>query len=298
MPTGADLKSEIAVLEDDLAEFRQLQEKATRPGVHRVLRGAIETAAQRIAAIRKQLRDAGVATEPPTAPVREEEPRGGAEPIGRDEAPESDPCPPPLGSCPPEEPEEEEQLPQPEPPHTDPGEAREPTPNDRAAEQKKADDAAGILWKPTSDYAWDQSDKFVKIYVDLPGVGSAERVYCHFQPQAFDFRAVGVAGKHYRCAVHQLCESINIRESTVLVKPNKFVIKLVKLRKCTEWSGVDDVEKRKKLQHKKLADSGATTEELLANMFKDADDKTRAELSQAAFEGRKKRESEAASKGW
>eukprot|EP01065_Artemidia_motanka_P039200 TRINITY_DN48072_c0_g1_i1.p1 TRINITY_DN48072_c0_g1~~TRINITY_DN48072_c0_g1_i1.p1 ORF type:complete len:292 (+),score=109.16 TRINITY_DN48072_c0_g1_i1:57-878(+) len=273
MPTAADLTSEIEVLEDDVAELRHLQTIAKRPGVHRVLRDALAEATGRIADIRKRLVEAGAVP----APVVEA-------------AAASEPTPAPKAAEPPAAAASAAEAAAPEP-------APE-TPNDKAAAAKRADDAAGISWQTITKFAWDQTDRFVKVYVDLPGVGSSERSYCHFQQGSFDFRAVGVSGKSFRLAVHSLCEAINVKESSVLVKADKFVLRIAKLIRGTEWSGLDDVEKKKKAQHKKMAEGGATTEELLANMYHDADDKTRQELSQAAHEGRKKRETEAARRGW
>eukprot|EP00756_Hemistasia_phaeocysticola_P050365 Hpha_TRINITY_DN2512_c0_g1::TRINITY_DN2512_c0_g1_i1::g.1481::m.1481/K04507/CACYBP, SIP; calcyclin binding protein len=261
MPTEADLKSELLILKDDEKALLDLLNDAKRPGVIRVLRDAVTQIAKRMEEINARLIAAGV------VPREDDE----------------NPCPPSLsepaaGVVPLDEEQKQPEL-----------TPAEKTANDIAAERKKSDDEAGIIWQSMPSFAFDQSDKFVKVYVTLPGVGSSDH-YVHFQPMAFDFRAKGVQGKNMRFAVHNLCEAINLKESSVLVKPDKFVVKLAKLKKGEEWKGLDDVEKKKQMQHSKLASGGATTEELLANMFHDADDKTREELSKAAYEGRLKRE--------
>lgn len=57
------------------------------------------------------------------------------------------------------------------------------------------------------------------------------------------------------------------------VKKNgtRLQVKLRKAERGKEWSGIDDVEERRKRRHKRLADSGASTQELLNNMFQDAE---------------------------
>eukprot|EP00993_Chasmostoma_nieuportense_P002835 NODE_3599_length_937_cov_41.467901_g3447_i0.p1 GENE.NODE_3599_length_937_cov_41.467901_g3447_i0~~NODE_3599_length_937_cov_41.467901_g3447_i0.p1 ORF type:complete len:271 (-),score=102.23 NODE_3599_length_937_cov_41.467901_g3447_i0:125-880(-) len=137
-------------------------------------------------------------------------------------------------------------------------------------------------------YAWDQSTKQVTVYLSLAEVGQC---HCDFQTTSLLFTCVDKSGKSLRLRIPTLCEPIDTAQSTYVVKPERVVLKLRK-HANVEWTGLDDTEKRKKAQHQKLASSGASTAELLANMYNNADDKTREELSQAALQGRIKREEE------
>eukprot|EP00667_Euglena_gracilis_P013560 EG_transcript_13987 len=145
-------------------------------------------------------------------------------------------------------------------------------------------------------WAWDQSSSFVTVYLTVEGLEDVAQVHCSFQRQSFDFRCLQCKGRNYRLHVPTLCEDILPAGSSVVVKTGSARIKLRKAHDL-EWPGLDDVEKRKKAQHKQLADSGATTEELLRNMYLQADDKTRADLAKAAAEGQKKRTETAKAQG-
>eukprot|EP01064_Diplonema_japonicum_P016719 TRINITY_DN2473_c1_g2_i1.p1 TRINITY_DN2473_c1_g2~~TRINITY_DN2473_c1_g2_i1.p1 ORF type:complete len:210 (+),score=74.62 TRINITY_DN2473_c1_g2_i1:48-677(+) len=147
-------------------------------------------------------------------------------------------------------------------------------------------------------YAWYEEAGYVKVTCDLENLKDADDVICDFQTESFCFSAVGVPDKtgkkhNYRLGVTQLHSDVKPSSCVLTKKDNKFGIKLVKQERGEEWKSLDRSEKVKQGQHKSLADSGASTEELLQNLYKNADDKTRADLSRAAFEGRLKREAEA-----
>eukprot|EP01006_Ploeotia_vitrea_P048161 TRINITY_DN67203_c4_g1_i1.p1 TRINITY_DN67203_c4_g1~~TRINITY_DN67203_c4_g1_i1.p1 ORF type:complete len:308 (+),score=54.77 TRINITY_DN67203_c4_g1_i1:54-926(+) len=146
--------------------------------------------------------------------------------------------------------------------------------------------------KPVQKFAWDQSDKFVKIYISMDGLTPDSEIKTDFHPTYFNVVFFDVKETNYQFSRHDLCENINPATSDVLKKQGKCVIRLAKSTQKVEWTGIDDSEKKKKEQHRKLAASGASTQELLANMYNQADDKTREELSKAAFEGQKKQAKE------
>eukprot|EP01061_Rhynchopus_euleeides_P021036 TRINITY_DN34207_c0_g1_i1.p1 TRINITY_DN34207_c0_g1~~TRINITY_DN34207_c0_g1_i1.p1 ORF type:complete len:268 (+),score=121.10 TRINITY_DN34207_c0_g1_i1:44-847(+) len=261
-----DLRCELQVLEDDVAELRQLQDSATRAGVHSVLRQGLEAKAQRMAEVEAALATLQKGTLPLGVPVEADADMAPAAPQ------------PPQPAAPPQPPADEEM----EPPQAVP---------------------EGVAsFTPLGRYSWDQSDRFVKIYCDLPNLSQAQDCGCSFNLTSFTFWAAGVPGAAGRVVSHklcipQLCEKISNAGSSLIRKDGKFVVRLAKLSRGVEWSGLDDSEKRKQQEHKSLVDKGATTEELLANMYRNADDKTRSELSQAAHQGRVKRETDAKAKG-
>eukprot|EP01001_Neometanema_parovale_P000245 NODE_10268_length_601_cov_61.207113_g9994_i0.p1 GENE.NODE_10268_length_601_cov_61.207113_g9994_i0~~NODE_10268_length_601_cov_61.207113_g9994_i0.p1 ORF type:complete len:171 (-),score=43.24 NODE_10268_length_601_cov_61.207113_g9994_i0:88-543(-) len=139
-------------------------------------------------------------------------------------------------------------------------------------------------------YAWDQSAKFCSIYISLDGISEQSKVDVDFDATAVFVKCYDINGADYRFGVVNLCEEIAVKESKFILKPGRLVVKLKKKQEGVEWSGLDDTEKKKKQQHKQLAESGATTEQLLANMYAQADDKTREDLAKAAAEGQAKRE--------
>ena len=155
-------------------------------------------------------------------------------------------------------------------------------------------DFSDQVFSNLNKYSYDQGKAYIKIYCDLKDLHLSPDCDCTFTRDGFHFFAIGVPdgkGKliNYQMKVTDLCEDINPDKSSLIRKDDKFVIRLQKSETGIEWSGIDTSEKKKKAQHSRLADGGASTEELLANMYKNATDEQRADLSKAAFEGQSKR---------
>eukprot|EP01012_Entosiphon_sulcatum_P013578 TRINITY_DN1879_c0_g1_i1.p1 TRINITY_DN1879_c0_g1~~TRINITY_DN1879_c0_g1_i1.p1 ORF type:complete len:266 (-),score=55.32 TRINITY_DN1879_c0_g1_i1:549-1346(-) len=139
-------------------------------------------------------------------------------------------------------------------------------------------------------YAWDQTDAFVKVYVSIDGLEKENQLEYTIHSNRVDLRCYDARGHHYSLVLGPLCEPIDKAQSSVLVKPGRFVLKLKKAVGGVEWASLDNLAKLQKLRHEQLVHSGASTAELLANMYAQADDETRQSLAHAAHEGRLKRE--------
>eukprot|EP00754_Rhynchopus_humris_P043355 Rhum_TRINITY_DN3170_c0_g2::Rhum_TRINITY_DN3170_c0_g2_i1::g.9696::m.9696/K04507/CACYBP, SIP; calcyclin binding protein len=290
MPVSADdLRSERLVLADDIEELRKLQSLATRGGVHKVLRDALAAAERRAAEI-----DAVLATPAaPAAPVAAP-PAAAATP----EAATPPLAPPPLpdgvrGSGPPPQ----------DPLSAGATAAASEAEAEAAAQQPVQPDGFGSF-AALSRYSWDQTDRFVKVYCDLPHLkDAAGEVRCRFGLYSFAFWAEGVPTsggrtESFRLAIPNLCEKVSLAGSSLLRKDEKFVVRLAKLQRGVTWTGLDDSEKKKTEAHQALVSKGATTSELLASMYENADESQRESLSKAAWEGHKKRQADAKAKGF
>ncbi|KAJ9444108.1 hypothetical protein DIPPA_11714 [Diplonema papillatum] len=247
MPTLEDLRSELATLDDDIAELHALQGVAKKPAVHALLRDGLQKTAANRAAISAQI-DRAAPPAPAPAPPRESAAAALENP--------ADAPPAPAGF-----------------------------------------DPSLFSFKPVKKYAWDQKDKTVSVYCDLPNLKDADLVEPKFGQLDFSVYMVGVPvnpgseqKENYKLDVPALCHKISAAKSAVLRKDHRLVVRLSKLEPGKEWSGLDDSEDRKKANHEALVSSGADTAELLANMYRNADDETREKLSKAAHEGRLKRE--------
>ncbi|KAK2508373.1 hypothetical protein MC885_002259 [Smutsia gigantea] len=73
-----------------------------------------------------------------------------------------------------------------------------------------------------SYYGWDQSEKFVKIYITLTGVHQvpAENVQVHFTERSFDLLVKNLYGKSYSMIVNNLLKPISVEGSSKKVKTN------------------------------------------------------------------------------
>merc|ERR1719343_1890171 len=97
--------------------------------------------------------------------------------------------------------------------------------------------------------------------------------------------------------VPNLCKAIDVEASKKSVKADQVVLKLRKLETGVTWSDLTDekdkYQKRReyRINHGDL--KGATTEELLADMYQHANDEDRAGLRDAMRVNREKREEDA-----
>lgn len=151
-------------------------------------------------------------------------------------------------------------------------------------------------------YSWDQSDKFVSIYVNFDGVAQlpAEAIQVIFRQRGVLLTIDQPSGKKRWYKVPNLCKEIDTAASTKKVKTDSVVLKLKKLATGTTWTDLNDdkdryQERREyRINHGDL--KGATTEELLADMYQNATDEERSGLRDAMRVNREKREEEAQKK--
>ena len=140
-------------------------------------------------------------------------------------------------------------------------------------------------------YAWDQSDKFVSVYIDFvphPNSDELPIVETLFESTRF---AVVVGGNAIVCA--RTCKPILPAKCKVKIKARRFVVKLRKQTEAEKWSALtDDLDIKEAARKKRVATSlkDASTQELLADMYANATDEERRGLREAAATGQKRRE--------
>ncbi|XP_031234716.1 calcyclin-binding protein [Mastomys coucha] len=128
-----------------------------------------------------------------------------------------------------------------------------------------------------SNYGWDQSDKFVKIYITLTGVHQVptENVQVHFTERSFDLLVKNLNGKNYSMIVNNL-----------------FIILCRKKSENTRWDYLTQVEKECKEKEKPSYDTEADPSEGLMNVLKkiyeDGDDDMKRTINKAWVESREK----------
>lgn len=91
-----------------------------------------------------------------------------------------------------------------------------------------------LKYVPIESFAWEQgsyNSASVTVYVELEGVGSAkDRVSCTFGKYSFDLSVHNLNGKNYRLLKDNLEKDIVPGESKFIVKKDKVVIKLQKVK--------------------------------------------------------------------
>lgn len=115
---------------------------------------------------------------------------------------------------------------------------------------------------PIEDFAWDQGEynsPVVSIFIDLEGVGEAkDRVDASFSTNGFDLKITDLKGKNYRLLKDNLDKNIVPDKSKCVVKNNKIVLKLQKVKGEYSYEHWNSLTAKKK-----------KTEESAANAKKD-----------------------------
>lgn len=157
-----------------------------------------------------------------------------------------------------------------------------PKPAPVTSPQTSATNGSSVLYSPIDRFAFDaggHDDKFVTLYVPLPGVGEIpkDNVTCQFEKASFDLIIKDLKGKSYRLKKNDLEHDIVPEKSKIVVKADKIVVKLAKVKSeygtFDYWSKLTDPKRKDKAKSK--ADPSASLTELMKEMYDNGDDNMR-----------------------
>uniref|UniRef100_A0A1A8NNC0 Calcyclin-binding protein n=2 Tax=Nothobranchius TaxID=28779 RepID=A0A1A8NNC0_9TELE len=162
----------------------------------------------------------------------------------------------------------------------------------REAEPSSASKAAYTV-KITS-YAWDQSDKFVKIYLNLKEVQKipSENVEVNFTERSFSVLVKDLDGKNHQMTVLNLLHPISVQDSYKKIKTD-MVLVMCKKQTTKKWECLTSVEKQAKEKDKPNMDENADPSDGLMSMLKkiyeDGDDEMKRTINKAWSESQEKK---------
>ncbi|MEQ2284301.1 hypothetical protein AMECASPLE_020159 [Ameca splendens] len=145
-----------------------------------------------------------------------------------------------------------------------------------------------------TNYAWDQSEKFVKIYLDLKDVHklSAENVEVNFTERSFSVLIKDLNGKNHQMTVLNLLHPIDDKNSDKKVKTD-MVLVMLKKQTTKKWECLTAVEKRSKEKEKPSMDENADPSEglmsVLKKIYDDGDDDMKRTINKAWTESQDKK---------
>lgn len=152
-------------------------------------------------------------------------------------------------------------------------------------------------YTPINDYIWDQGSTTcptVTIYIDLENVGSVkDNVTCDFTKYSFDLRIHGLHGKDYRLVQENLDRDIDPATSKFIVKPNKVILKLAKVKGeygFQNWNSLAS----KKTKEQRIADENRSKDkddivnDTLKDMYETGDEETKRIIGEAMLRSRNK----------
>ena len=108
-----------------------------------------------------------------------------------------------------------------------------------------------LAFIPIEDFAWDQGEygsQTLSIFIDLEGVGAVkDRVEVDFTANTFDLKVTDLNGKNYRLFKDNLEKNIVPDKSKFIVKANKIVLKLQKVKgeySYEQWNSLTNKKKK------------------------------------------------------
>ncbi|XP_018573684.1 calcyclin-binding protein [Anoplophora glabripennis] len=147
-----------------------------------------------------------------------------------------------------------------------------------------------------NNYAWDQSNKFVKFYVTLKDVHNipAENIKCDFTPKNLELKVIDLENKDYVLRLNCLLRLIIPEQSNWKIKTDMVVINAAK-KEPENWSHVTEWEKKssdaKNLKpdlDDKNSDPSDGLMSLMKNMYEKGDDEMKRTIAKAWSESQSK----------
>jgi len=154
--------------------------------------------------------------------------------------------------------------------------------------------------KQLKDYSWDQSDKFVKVYLtNLPGLAALnkENIQLEFTDQSLSVRVEDLGGKDLSFAIKQTAYPIDPASSHYKVKSDYLLIFMAKAKQGNKWSHITHAEKvaadskSKAMDPKPDAskDPSAGLMDMMKKMYEEGDDEMKRTIAKAWTEGQDKK---------
>ncbi|XP_045500210.1 calcyclin-binding protein-like [Colias croceus] len=149
-------------------------------------------------------------------------------------------------------------------------------------------------------YGWDQSDKYIKVFVTLKNVHTLpkEQVYCKITEKSMELFVENLDDKDYTLVINKLLYPVIVGECHWKQKTDMVVIFLAKSDKSMKWSHMTEIEK--KFDDKRNSrfktnpedmdnkDPQASIMSLMKNMYETGDDEMKRMISKAWYEGQHK----------
>lgn len=153
------------------------------------------------------------------------------------------------------------------------------------------------------NYAFDQSDKFVKLFVTVDNVQNwgTDNVTVEFTDRSVNLLAKGDDNKDYKLQINNLLETIDVEKSYRKINQNMVTIYAKKVKEGTKWTCLTSIEKRlKDIQAENMApveedddidpkDPSSRLQSIMKKMYQSGDSEMKRMISKAWVEGEEKK---------
>lgn len=152
---------------------------------------------------------------------------------------------------------------------------------------------AGKDFVPVETFSWDQGEynsPTITIYVDIDGVGRVkDAVTCDFGLHSFDLKVMGLNGINYRLLKDNLEKDIVPGSSKFIVKRDKVVIKLQKVKgeySYENWGQLTAKKSREESAQKKKDPMGGIMD-MMKDMYEEGDDSMKKIIGEAMLKSQR-----------
>ncbi|XP_049454827.1 calcyclin-binding protein [Epinephelus fuscoguttatus] len=145
-----------------------------------------------------------------------------------------------------------------------------------------------------TNYAWDQSEKFVKIYLTLKDVHKipSENVEVNFTEKSFSVLIKDLNEKNHQMSILNMLYPIDEKESYKKIKTD-MVLVMCKKKSTKKWECLTTLEKQSKDKDKPSMDENADPSDGLMSMLKkiysEGDDEMKRTINKAWSESQEKK---------
>ena len=154
---------------------------------------------------------------------------------------------------------------------------------------------SSITYIPIESFSWDQGEygsNTVSIFVDLIDVGTVkDTVEFSCTKSSFDLKVTGLAGKNYRLIKDNLDKDIIVAESKIVVKKDKLVIKLRKVKgdySYENWSSLTSKKKRDvAAEASKKSNPMGGIMDMMKDMYDDGDENMKKIIGEAMMKSQR-----------
>jgi len=171
-------------------------------------------------------------------------------------------------------------------------------------EQKPAAQAKPTLYTvKISNYGWDESQKFVKVYVSLPNIDKLTQgqISCDFTDQSFKCTVANHNGKNHVLEIPKVAGTIIPATSTCRLKSSNIIVSLRKASEGHNWGNLTDAMKKEKAKKDEAMDSkkdmdtsdpSAGIMNLMKKMYDEGDDEMKRTIKKTWYESQQKQNAE------
>ncbi|XP_070701308.1 calcyclin-binding protein [Pempheris klunzingeri] len=147
-----------------------------------------------------------------------------------------------------------------------------------------------------TNYAWDQSEKFVKIYLTLKDVHKipSENVEVSFTERSFSVLVKELDGKNHQMTILNLLYPIDEKDSYKKIKTD-MVLVMCKKQTTKKWECLTKVEKQSKEKEKDKPNADDSTDpsdglmNMLKKIYSEGDDEMKRTINKAWSESQEKK---------